>query len=97
MSDVTQGVAIGQIGVDVPVKTIIIITYNVVLPKQVPLKIFGGSCFEKQEIRKPANWWGSAKRDVTHPTAVTVIYNTCYHLFQKGYTLPCIYPLACKT
>ena len=27
-------------------------------------------------------WWGSAKRDVTHPT-VTVIYNACYHLFQK--------------
>ena len=26
--------------------------------------------------------WGSAKRDVTHPTA-TVVYNTYYHLFRK--------------
>ena len=36
--------------------------------------------------RKPTNWWVSAKRAVTHPTA-TVVYNTCYHLFQKR---PCM-------
>ena len=34
------------------------------------------------KTRKPTNWWGSAKRDVTNPTA-TVVYNTCYHLFRK--------------
>ena len=27
--------------------------------------------------RRPTNWWGSAKRDVTRPTA-TVVYNACY-------------------
>ena len=32
--------------------------------------------------RKPTNWWGSAKRDVSHPTA-TVVNNTCYHFFRK--------------
>ena len=31
---------------------------------------------------KPQNWWGSAKRDFTHPTA-TIAYNTCYCLFRK--------------
>ena len=31
------------------------------------------------ETRKPTSWWGSAKRDVTHPTA-TVVYNTKYLL-----------------
>ena len=40
------------------------------------------SSLEGKSTRKPTNWWGSAKRDVTHPTA-TVIYNTCHHLFRK--------------
>ena len=35
-----------------------------------------------RETRKSTNWWGSLKRDVTHPTA-TFVYNTCYHLFRK--------------
>ena len=30
----------------------------------------------------PTSWWGSAKRDVTLPTA-TVVYNACYHLLRK--------------
>ena len=30
------------------------------------------------KTRKPTNLWGSAKRDVAHPT-VTIVYNTCYH------------------
>ena len=34
------------------------------------------------KTRKPTNWWGSAKRDVAHPTA-TVVYNTCYNLFRN--------------
>ena len=33
-------------------------------------------------IRRPTNWWGRAKLDVTHPTA-TVVYNACYRLFRK--------------
>ena len=32
--------------------------------------------------RRPTNWWSSAERDVTHPTA-TVVCNTCHHLFRK--------------
>ena len=34
--------------------------------------------------REPTNWLDSAKHDVTRPTA-TVVYNTCYHLFQKTF------------
>ena len=32
------------------------------------------------QTRKPTNWWGNAKCDITHPTA-TGVYNICYHLF----------------
>ena len=37
------------------------------------------SCNNPQaiRIRKPTNWWGGVKRDITHPTA-NVVY---YHLF----------------
>ena len=38
--------------------------------------------FQPAKTRRPTNWWGSAKRVVTHPT-MTVVYNTCYHLFRK--------------
>ena len=37
--------------------------------------------------RRPTNWWGSAKRDVTNPTA-TVVYNACYYLFPKRACIP---------
>ena len=36
--------------------------------------------WQAQRTRRPTSRWGSAKRDVTHPT-VTVVYITCYHLF----------------
>ena len=38
--------------------------------------------YDQSKTKKPTNWWCSAKRDVTHPT-VTVVRNTCYHLFRK--------------
>ena len=44
-----------------------------------------------ETLRKPTNWWGSAKRDDT-PRGSTVVYNACYHLFRKGLCTPmCIW------
>ena len=37
---------------------------------------------ETCSTRRPTNRWGSAKCDVTRPTA-TVVYNACYHVFRK--------------
>ena len=34
------------------------------------------------KTRMATDWWGSAKRDVTHPTS-NVVYNACYHSFRK--------------
>ena len=45
--------------------------------------------FEDPLTRRPTNWWGTAKRDVTHPTA-TVVYNICYNLLENVHALPCI-------
>ena len=41
----------------------------------------------------PPNGGGSAKRDVTHPTA-TVVYNVSYHLFRKR-SFTTVHRLAC--
>ena len=35
------------------------------------------------KTRRPTSWWGSPKREVTHPTATVVYYNACYHLLRK--------------
>ena len=37
---------------------------------------------KQNQTRRPTNWWGGAKRDVTHSTA-TVVYNACDHFLRK--------------
>ena len=59
-------------------------THNFHLCLIVLTTAYSHNCRGKMQLitRKPTNWWGQCKRDVTHPTA-TVVYNTSYHLFWK--------------
>ena len=75
-----------------------ILTDSLYRPVTIPVDWLWGyhfrteNCFMLNRLnktRRPTNWWGSAKRDVTHPTA-TVVYNACHHLFRNVPALPCI-------